>query len=434
MRVLHITNNDFDGAGRAVMRLHKALLDQGVDSNVALVFSENINKNLKIIKIGYGETFRKFLLDIISLKVLMNYKRYLDILHFVRIKIYEKVFIALFRPNSLFNFNYGFSRYFQLKKHIRESDIVVLHSIQGIVNPIDIVKIEKEFKVKIIIRPLDMETITGGCHFNHECMKWKQQCGNCPQLKSNKTKDVSMRALIDKKNSYSDLPIHWIASNSFIQKKLSESPIVSSNHKISKILLGVEVGRYKFISQSEARSKLNLPINKKIILFGCFNLNEKRKGGDLLKEVLKNHLNEECIEDTCLVTFGSLNGFSFNTIKLEWIHMGAISTDLEMNYLYRSADLLVSPSLDDLGPVIVVEAFMNEIPIVAFNIGVAMDIVINDVNGNIVECYDLQNFGLSISNIIFNKNKKFMINEDIKNIYEQCKSKGEASMFIQRCL
>jgi len=83
MRVLHITNNDLDGAGRAVIRLHNALLDQGIDSNVALVFSKNKNKNKNIIKIGYGETFKQFLFDIISFKILMNYKGYLDVFHFL---------------------------------------------------------------------------------------------------------------------------------------------------------------------------------------------------------------------------------------------------------------------------------------------------------------------------------------------------------------
>ena len=434
MRVLHITNNDLDGAGRAVIRLHNALLDQGIDSNVALVFSKNKNKNKNIIKIGYGETFKQFLFDIISFKILMNYKGYLDVFHFLRIRIYEIILRAFFRPKSLFNFDYGISRYTQLTRYIKDSDVVVLHSVQGLINPIDIVKMQKDFKVKIVIHPLDMESITGGCHFNYDCAKWKEQCGSCPQLNSDKVKDVSMRALIDKKYSYRHIPIHWIAPNSFIEKRLRESPIVSSKHKISTILLGVDSDRYNFFSKSKARSKLNLPQNKKIIIFGCFNLDDPRKGAGLLKEVFKKHFNKERAEDTCLVTFGSLNGFSFNSVGLEWIHMGIVSTDLEMNYLYRAADLLVSPSSDDLGPTIVVEAFMNELPIVAFNIGVAMDIVINNVNGNLVECFDLPKFGLSICNNLLTTDKDFMINEDLKKIYNQCKSKEEASLFVKNCL
>jgi glycosyltransferase involved in cell wall biosynthesis len=434
MRVIHITNNDYDGAGLAVMRLHNQLLLQGVDSNVALVFSSGKNANKKIIRIGYGETIRQFLLDIITFKIFIKHKQYIDIFYYLLIRINEKVFKVFYRPKNLFNFNYGISRYYQLKKYIFNNDVVVLHSIQGILNPIDIVKIQEEFKVKIVMRPLDMELITGGCHFNYQCMKWQQKCGTCPQLKSNKLKDVSNRAFIDKKNSYSNIPIHWIAPNSFIQNRLSESPILSSNHKVSTIFLGVEKDRYKFISQSVARGKFNLPSDKKIILFGCFNLSDERKGAALLYKVLKNSLDKQCIKDTCLVTFGTLNGFSFNGIGLDWIHLEELTTDIEMNYLYRSADLLVSPSLNDLGPAIVVEAFMNDLPIVSFNLGVAMDVVINDVNGNLIECFNLKKFGLSISNIIMNGLENFTINREIKRLHSQCELKEEALIFIEKCL
>ena len=81
MRVIHITNNDYDGAGLAVMRLHNQLLLQGVDSNVALVFSSSKNANKKIIRIGYGETIRQFLLDIITFKIFFKYKQYIDIFY-----------------------------------------------------------------------------------------------------------------------------------------------------------------------------------------------------------------------------------------------------------------------------------------------------------------------------------------------------------------
>ena len=434
MRILHITNNDYDGAGRAVMRLHKSMLEQDIDSKVALVFCKNAEKDINILRIGYGQTLKVFLFDIISFKLIFNYSKYLDIFSFLRIKIYEKLFSIFYKPTSLYNFNYGFSRYPQLKKYIKNSDVVILHSIQGLLGPNDIVQIHKEFKVKIIIHPLDMEPITGGCHFNYECDGWKQECGNCPQINSSKFQDVSMRSFSDKKNSYDHVPIHWIATNTFMQKRLIESPIVSSRHKISKILLGVECERYKFISQSNARESLNLPQDKKIILFGCFNLSDRRKGAALLKEVLKSHMIKESLENTCLVTFGVLNGFSFDNLGLDWIHLGELSTNSKMNHLYRSADLLVSPSLDDLGPAIVVEAFMNNLPIVAFNLGVAIDTIIDGVNGNIIECFNVEEFGLAVSNVVMSELENFKHHKDIKEIYKQCKLKEEASLFIEKCL
>ena len=42
--------------------------------------------------------------------------------------------------------------------------------------------------------------------------------------------------------------------------------------------------------------------------------------------------------------------------------------------------------------------------------------------------------GTDIIEKLLEKNINFMINEDLMNIYEQCKSKEEASIFIQKCL
>ena len=44
MKVLHITTNDFGGAGLAVLRIHRALINQGVESRV-LVSSKHSQEN-----------------------------------------------------------------------------------------------------------------------------------------------------------------------------------------------------------------------------------------------------------------------------------------------------------------------------------------------------------------------------------------------------
>ncbi len=49
MRILHITNNDYDGAGRTVINLHNSLMDIGIDSHVALAFRKY--ENIGVFKI-----------------------------------------------------------------------------------------------------------------------------------------------------------------------------------------------------------------------------------------------------------------------------------------------------------------------------------------------------------------------------------------------
>ena len=127
---------------------------------------------------------------------------------------------------------------------------------------------------------------------------------------------------------------------------------------------------------------------------------------------------------------GNINNFNLNTSKIKWNHLGLISSNKKLNLLYRSADVLVCPSLYCFGPHIVTEALMNDLPIVAFNSGVAQDSIINGSNGYLVPCYDKLIFAKSIYKILFskkNKNNSTAINK-IKSF---CTSSNEANSIIK---
>ena len=76
-----------------------------------------------------------------------------------------------------------------------------------------------------------------------------------------------------------------------------------------------------------------------------------------------------------------------------------------MNLLYRAADVLVCPSLYCFGPHIVTEALLNDLPVVGYNLGVAQDTVINNVNGYLVPKYNNKIFASSIYKTLFLKRK-----------------------------
>ena len=55
MRIVHITNNDFDGVGRAVMRLHRQMIALGIDSQVIVLYKKNDNPDtISLIRVISG--------------------------------------------------------------------------------------------------------------------------------------------------------------------------------------------------------------------------------------------------------------------------------------------------------------------------------------------------------------------------------------------
>lgn len=428
-KILHVTNNDHDGAGLAVTRLHNALLDIGVKSSVLVVTKKN--QNLDVHQVGYSKSKKGFFIDLITLKFFFNINQLQDIIFFLKSKVIDKIFKIIYRPKSLFNFNYETSLYKNIKKYLKDYDVIVLYSIQGILLPKDIAKIYKEFNKKIFFRPLDMEPLTGGCHFNYDCSGWKDGCISCPQIGVQSKRDISTNILNEKIKAYRDIPIHWMACNSNVSDRIKASQVSSPKHKFSTLFLGVNPDRFNYISSSNARDILKLPKTKKIILFGCSDHQDKRKGAILLKQILQKQFSKKDTSSLCLVTFGETNGFSFDNLNIKWIHLGTLTTDYQMNSLYRSADLFVSPSIDDLGPMTMIEAFVNKLPIVSFDVGIARDIVINDINGNIAKNFDLEDFGVLMKLNIYSSNKDFFDNQKIKKLYNEFLIDSEASLFLK---
>ena len=412
VKILHITNNDFDGAGRAVLRLHNGLLNSGIDSKVLVLHREN--------KEEYAKT--------IGLSKLANSGIFEYALLFYS-KLQTKFYQFRFKPKFLFNFNLVSVNFNKLSGYLHDTDIVFFHNIHGILSADDIYKIHKKFSVRIYYHLFDMNPITGGCHFNHGCNNYIDDCKQCPQLSSN---NVANKILENKKEVYRKIPINWFVKNYFSLDLLKKSLVYSKIHSVNVVYMGIEPDRFTYIDQKNARDMLSFS-KKKILLFGCLNFMDKRKGAYLLKSILKNSMiNNSDFHDVHLVTFGKLNGFSFKDVPSQWTHMGSINSSKEMNILYRAADLLVSPSTDDLGPTIVQEAFMNHLPIVAFNTGVAKDLVRNKVNGVLVSCFSSHEFRRAIFNCLSNIEKlDYKDNSDLLLVKNRCSMEDEAKEFLK---
>lgn len=433
MKVVQFTNNDFDGGGRAVLRLHRGLCELGIDSKVVVLYKKTYDSN--VFAVGNGRSPREEIKNLLTweaLKAPLFFRRIIKILKLAFIK-YRLIF--RWRPRSLFNFNIQVETYANLKKHFVGADVAILYGVQNMMSPEHISQIYKEFAMPIIFRHPDMEAMTGGCHFNFGCDKFTTTCGDCPQLGKASQSDISRVTLAKKKKCYSAIPAHVVSGNNFSLNLLRKSAVFHE-HQSSVIFSGVEPERYAETDKLEARRCLQLPMDEKIILFGCFNLNDKRKGAHILKNAFKNHfiplqnsdLNRNQVR---LVTFGSMKNFSFKDLGFQWTHLGYVGSSEQMNLLYRASDVLVSPSIDDLGPMIVEEAFMNRLPIVSFDLGVAVDLVINGMNGYRVSCFDTEKLGNAIySSLFLNVNANWKTNQTLQYLLDQCTLQSEALNFV----
>tara|TARA_B110000967_G_scaffold85475_1_gene88001 strand:+ start:4769 stop:6016 length:1248 start_codon:yes stop_codon:yes gene_type:complete len=402
MKFLLVTNNDFDGVGQPAINLCINLNAKGHESKVLVLHKSTNHKFVEKIKRSLFSRIILFLLNFIK-------KSY----------------------SELFGFGYATVSYKNLKPHIDKADIVIIFTFYKIISNKVLSKILSN-KKNVYFRPLDIELASGGCHFNRECENFTLNCEQCPKLYFNKIINLPSENLKEKKRIFEKYRPKIFVQNNYVGKVFKKSSIFK-NLETQPIFLGANSQRNKLISKKIAREALNIDENERIILFGAFNLASQVKGGHLLKEslkILESKIKKNITNPVRLLTIGNKNTFVYDSTQIKWTHLGLVSSNEKLNLIYRAADVLVCPSLYCFGPHIVTEALLNDLPVVAYNLGVAQDTVINGKNGYLVPCFDNNIFADSIYKVLFNE-KITIKDPSVDRIKKFCSSEFETNTFIE---
>jgi len=172
---------------------------------------------------------------------------------------------------------------------------------------------------------------------------------------------------------------------------LAESSKLLTNPQVLNIFNPIDTVLYKPIKKETARKFFNLPLNKKIILFGAAKISDKRKGLSYLLEAL-NILDINGFKDILLVTFGKNSEIESLTVESKAINY--LSDENKISQLYSAADVFVLPSLEDNLPNTVMESLTCGTPVVAFKVGGIPEMVKHKINGylaNVADSSDLAN-------------------------------------------
>ncbi|GAB7021532.1 glycosyltransferase [Salidesulfovibrio brasiliensis] len=360
MKVVHIAHNNLDGAGRAMQRLHRALCESGVDSRV-LVY-ERLGDDPTVEEICRAR----------SLNIMQ--RRFPALAYYDKFHTQNRFWrtVHRWRPTSLFNNCEGSMPTRLLIDKVRGADVLCLHSVQQTVSPEQIRAVQDELGIPVVWTLLDIEPVTGGCHFHDRCEKFMHRCGDCPQLENRCGRDLSALNWERKAAAYSGADIAFAAvtrqSRDFIRKSalFGESLV-----EVIPLSVGPD---YRPADMAESRKALGIPEDSRVLVFGCFNLNDTRKGGHLLLEALEKACASRDTRDMMFLTFGELNGFSAEHLPLQWKHLGRLHGDRDIARAYNAANVFTCPSIDDIGPMMINEAFMCGKPVVAFDTGVAPDL------------------------------------------------------------
>jgi len=359
------------GAARAAYRLHRGLQNVSVDSQ--MLVQNKQSDDYKVIspasKLGKGIGKLKPTLDILPLQVYPQRDR--------------STYSVQWLPD-------------QLAAQVAQinPDVINLHWING-----GYLKIETiaKFRKPIVWTLHDMWAFTGGCHYNGDCMNYTNSCGTCPQLHSNKEKDLSRWIWQRKAKAWQNLnitivtPSHWLA-------KCAASSSLLKDTRIEVIPNGINTEQYKPIKKSVARSILGLPEDKQLILFGAMSAtSDPRKGFHLLQSALQNLSQSGWGERVELVVFGASEPNKPPELGFKSYYLGRLNDDISLSLVYAAADVFIAPSLQDNLPNTVMESLACGTPCVAFDIGGMCDMIGHQQNGYLAKPFDIEDLARGIA-------------------------------------
>lgn len=413
IKIVHISTSATGGAGTAAYRIHEALVKDNINSHFLSLDEKLPNEFIKCFSLNKSIIlFKKFpLLFIIYEKIIWRYKYHFRVFKTKQEKI--KMELSKIYPQIKCDYvSLPFSEYNILNNSlVKKADIIHLHWTAGM---LDYPSFFKKNKKTIVWTLHDMNPFQGIFHYKEDENTNKHLTHNLDE----KILKLKQNCIINSLAQISIVsPSKWLLNNS----KNSE---IFSSLKNQCIHNPLNVDLFCPSETSQLKILLKIPEENTIFLFVAENVNNKRKGFDLLIDALKSFEDQKI---TLLVIGNLQNRIEINLdIKI----LGSIKNVTLMQQYYSIADAFILPSREDNLPNVMLESMACGTPVLAFNIGGMADIIIDGFNG--LKAYNMEPAGLI--NIIdrFIKTKKQFVKKDIQNFAnENFSNKKISSRYIE---
>jgi len=278
-----------------------------------------------------------------------------------------------------------------------DPDIINLHWVAGgFLHPHDLRRFQKSKSQKgksqktrhLVWTLRDMWPFTGGCHYSGTCSAYQTNCGACPVLGSSHPNDLSRKTWQRKHSAWKDLEITIAPLSNWLAECARQSQLFA-HQRIQVIPNAIDTDKYRPIDKGTARSLLNLPQHKKLILFGALSPTaDPRKGFTHLRAALQHLSTQPHTSDYEAVIFGTSKPAKPLDLRLPTTFLGRLTDDTLLAMAYAAADVMVMPSIQDNFAKTTIEAMACGTPLVAFNATGAKDVIVHKQNGYATDCFD----------------------------------------------
>jgi glycosyltransferase involved in cell wall biosynthesis len=340
-RVLHLSYYDIHGgAARATYRLHEGLRAEGVESR--MLVRRKFGADDDVQESDWSTADR--VINRLTLEAGLQY-------------VYLPASSALLRHRWL-----------------QEADVVQLGNIHG--GMFAHTALPRLTRTKPVVWCLhDMWAFTGHCGFSFESERWLTGCGRCPHLDSYPAipRDATRLNWKLKKQVYARSRFTLVTPSEWLAGLARKSPLLAG-FDVHVIPYGVDTDIFTPQDKGLARRELGIPNDARVLLVIGL---ERRKGGDLLPEILGLAAAEHRID---LLVAGSTAPAELPANV--FVHLlGELTEEQAMARAYAAADVYLLPTRGDNLPNTLIESLACGRPVVTTAVGGVPEIVADGVSG-----------------------------------------------------
>ena len=367
-KVCHISETDSGGAATATYRLHKALLDSGLES--AFVVRSTSGSRPGVRKLEPPAKVDRLVRRLERRFARARARRYAQTAGPKRDVFSQGVWFG----SDILRWGLPAAEVYQFHWM---GDSVSYRSAARQIAP----------RHPFVWRLPDMNPMTGGCHYAFDCERFTATCGRCPQLGSDRERDLSRsvwRAKSAFMSSRAPETTRMVATSRWLQQEAQRSSLLS-RLDTEIIANGVDTTVFAPRSQAEARARFGLPQNDLIALFVADGISNRRKGFDLLQKAVSSLKLDRPLT---LVTIG--RGAPIENAGSRVVALGEIKDERLLSFAYSAADIFIMPTRAEAFGNVIIESLACGTPVVAFAVGGVLDLVRPNQTGLLASPEDIR--------------------------------------------
>jgi glycosyltransferase involved in cell wall biosynthesis len=228
------------------------------------------------------------------------------------------------------------------------------------------------------------------------------------------------QAMIDGEN------IYYVACSKWLESEAKRSKLLDGQ-KITSIPNPIDLHIYNRGVKTEARQRLGLPLDKKLILFASQRVTNENKGMGYLIEACRR------LQDLSQVAVLILGGHAEEVVAqlpLEAFPLGYVNDEQRMVDVYRAADVFVLPSLSENLPNTIMEAMACGVPCVGFRVGGIPEEIDHRRNGYVADYRSAEDLARGISWVLTEADYEALSRSAIQKVAQNYSQQSVAMKYL----